>query len=66
MVRSLEGSYHEQRGGVIPGPHTIVISGVKLSPNVQMLVSRWLAGFGWSNGVMLSLLDRFGWNPESA
>lgn len=23
------------------------------------------AGFGWTNGVMLSLLDRYGWDPSA-
>lgn len=23
-------------------------------------------GFGWTNGVMLDFLDRFGWNPTEA
>ena len=24
------------------------------------------SGFGWTNGVMLSFLDTYGWNPENA
>ena len=24
------------------------------------------SGFGWTNGVMLSFLDTFGWNPEAS
>ena len=23
------------------------------------------SGFGWTNGVMLSLLERYGWNPAA-